>query len=103
MSSRSLGSDRLGPQPRVPLIGVPAVPDDQLLTFRQGLRDLGHVEGQTIRFEFKSAKGSGPMTGPGGIDDDVAFECSYHHFPPHVFKGWAEPVVPLRRPEIRRQ
>jgi putative tryptophan/tyrosine transport system substrate-binding protein len=25
--------------------------------FRQGLRDLGHVEGQNIRFEFRSAEG----------------------------------------------
>jgi hypothetical protein len=25
--------------------------------FRQGLRDLGYIEGQNIRFEFRSAEG----------------------------------------------
>lgn len=46
-----------GEPPKAPVVGVLAVPDDQLLPFRQELRDLGYVEGQTIRLEIRSAKG----------------------------------------------
>jgi len=45
----------------VPIIGVLATeagPDDPLLVvFRQGLRDLGYVEGKNLRLEFRTALG----------------------------------------------
>jgi putative ABC transport system substrate-binding protein len=49
-------------QPRkVPTIGVLVIgninPEQFWREFRQGLRDLGYVEGQNIRFEFRSAEG----------------------------------------------
>jgi ABC-type uncharacterized transport system substrate-binding protein len=48
-------------QPRVPTIGALVIgnisPEQFWREFRQGLRDLGYVEGQNIRFEFRSAKG----------------------------------------------
>jgi ABC-type uncharacterized transport system substrate-binding protein len=48
-------------QPRVPTIGALVIgnisPEEFWREFRQGLRDLGYVEGQNIRFEFRSAKG----------------------------------------------
>src|SRR5205085_12428606 len=34
-----------------------ADPEEFWRVFRQGLRDLGYVEGQNIRFEFRSAEG----------------------------------------------
>jgi len=48
---------------KVPLIGYVTVADDlsspspNLLAFRQGLRDLGYVEGKNIVIEFRSAEG----------------------------------------------
>lgn len=44
-------------QPKMPTVGVLVIPDGQLSAFRKGLRDLGHVEGQNIRLEIRSAKG----------------------------------------------
>ncbi len=44
-------------QPKVPVVGVLIVPDVERLAFRQGLRDLGYVEDQTIRLQIRSAKG----------------------------------------------
>lgn len=48
-------------QPKVPTIGALVVgntdPGEFWREFRQGLRDLGYVEGQNIRFEFRSAEG----------------------------------------------
>ena len=48
-------------QPKVPCIGVLALgnldPGLFLKEFREGLRDLGYVEGQSITFEFRSAAG----------------------------------------------
>ena len=48
-------------QPKVPTIGVLVIgnidPEPFWREFRQGLRDLGYVEGQNIRFEFRSAEG----------------------------------------------
>src|SRR6476661_9770522 len=48
-------------QPKVPTIGVLVIgnisPEEFWREFRQGLRDLGYVEGQNIRFEFRSAEG----------------------------------------------
>jgi putative ABC transport system substrate-binding protein len=46
---------------KVPLIGALVIgntdPAQFWRLFRQGLRDLGYVEGQNIRFEFRSAEG----------------------------------------------
>ncbi len=48
-------------QPKVPTIGALVIgnisPELFWREFRQGLRDLGYVEGQNIRFEFRSAEG----------------------------------------------
>jgi putative tryptophan/tyrosine transport system substrate-binding protein len=48
-------------RPKVPIIGALVIgninPDQFWREFRQGLRDLGYVEGQNIRFEFRSAEG----------------------------------------------
>src|ERR1700739_3619723 len=48
-------------QPKVPTIGTLVIvnisPEEFWREFRQGLRDLGYVEGQNIRFEFRSAEG----------------------------------------------
>jgi putative ABC transport system substrate-binding protein len=48
------------PLATIPRIGVlaPGSPDDgsrSIIAFRQGLRDLGYVEGQTIRLEYRYA------------------------------------------------
>ena len=51
----------LAQQPKVATIGVLIIgnisPEQYWREFRQGLRDLGYVEGQNIRFEFRSAEG----------------------------------------------
>src|SRR5436190_19319462 len=48
-------------QPKVPTIGALVIgnisPEEFWREFRRGLRDLGYVEGQNIRFEFRSAEG----------------------------------------------
>ncbi|MBX9823730.1 MAG: ABC transporter substrate-binding protein [Xanthobacteraceae bacterium] len=48
-------------QPKVPTIGALVIgnisPEEFWRVFRQGLRDLGYIEGQNIRFEFRSAQG----------------------------------------------
>jgi putative tryptophan/tyrosine transport system substrate-binding protein len=48
-------------QPVMPTIGALVIgntdPEEFWRVFRQGLRDLGYVEGQNIRFEFRSAEG----------------------------------------------
>src|SRR3982074_2127801 len=48
-------------QPKVPTIGALVIGNAEqkefCREFRQGLRDLGYVEGQNIRFEFRSAEG----------------------------------------------
>src|SRR6476646_9718056 len=48
-------------QPKVPTIVALVIgnisPEQFWREFRQGLRDLGYVEGQNIRFEFRSAEG----------------------------------------------
>ncbi|MGY8664212.1 ABC transporter substrate-binding protein [Bradyrhizobium sp. UFLA05-109] len=50
-----------GQQPKVPTIGALVIgnvsPEEFWREFRQGLRDLGYIEGQNIRFEFRSAEG----------------------------------------------
>ena len=48
-------------QPKVPTIGALVIgntdPEEFWREFRQGLRDLGYIDGQNIRFEFRSAEG----------------------------------------------
>src|SRR5262245_24776167 len=48
-------------QPKVPSIGALVIgnisPEEFWREFQQGLRDLGYIEGQNIRFEFRSAEG----------------------------------------------
>src|SRR5262245_63328298 len=46
-------------QPKIPRVGVvqAATPARGLEAFRQGLRELGYVEGQTIIMELRSAEG----------------------------------------------
>jgi putative tryptophan/tyrosine transport system substrate-binding protein len=48
-------------QPKVPTIGALVIgntdPAEFWREFRQGLHDLGYVEGQNVRFEFRSAEG----------------------------------------------
>jgi putative tryptophan/tyrosine transport system substrate-binding protein len=48
-------------QPKMPTVGALVIgninPEQFWREFRQGLRDLGYVEGQNIRFEFRSAEG----------------------------------------------
>jgi putative ABC transport system substrate-binding protein len=48
-------------QPKVPVIGALVIgntdPEEFWRVFRQGLRDLGYIERQNIRFEFRSAEG----------------------------------------------
>jgi putative ABC transport system substrate-binding protein len=47
--------------PKVPTIGALVIgnisPEKFWREFRQRLRDLGYIEGQNIRFEFRSAEG----------------------------------------------
>src|SRR5262245_42112298 len=48
-------------QPKAPTIGALVIgnisPEEFWREFRQGLRNLGYIEGQNIRFEFRSAEG----------------------------------------------
>src|SRR5262249_28197127 len=48
-------------RPKVPTIGALVIgninPEEFWREFRQGLRDLGYIEGQNVRFEFRSAEG----------------------------------------------
>src|ERR1700719_4237147 len=48
-------------QPKMPTVGALVIgnisPEEFWREFRQGLRDLGYIEGQNIRFEFRSAEG----------------------------------------------
>ena len=55
---------------KVPLIGALVIgntdPAQFWRLFRQALRDLGYVEGQNIRFEFRSAEGQADRLPNGG-------------------------------------
>src|ERR1700730_13228874 len=48
-------------QPKMPTVGALVIgninPEQFWRELRQGLRDVGYVEGQSIRFEFRSAEG----------------------------------------------
>jgi ABC-type uncharacterized transport system substrate-binding protein len=41
----------------VRMVGVPSTPAPNVEAFRQGLRDLGYVEGENIVIEFRYAEG----------------------------------------------
>ena len=40
------------------VVGVPSTPSSNVEAFRQGLRDLGYVEGKDIAIEFRYAEGN---------------------------------------------
>src|SRR5215471_13221338 len=70
-------------QPKIPRVGyvLSAVPTESLETFRQGLRELGYVEGKTIVLEIRRAEGRvEPMpelvTELGGLKVDVLVAAS---------------------------
>ena len=50
--------------PRVGLLRPGAPPDPYVEAFRQGLRDLGYVEGRTIALEYRWAEGSPARLAP---------------------------------------
>ena len=56
-----LGAARAQQPTKLPVVGALVIgnidPTEFWREFRQGLRDLGYVEGQNIRFEFRSAQG----------------------------------------------
>jgi putative tryptophan/tyrosine transport system substrate-binding protein len=55
-------------QPKMPTIGVlvTGVPGSEKFwrIFREALRELGYVEGQTVRFEFRSDGGQASRQAP---------------------------------------
>jgi len=52
------GAQQVGKSPRIGWLSAGAPPDPFLEGFRDGLRKLGYVEGQTIDFEIRHARGS---------------------------------------------
>ena len=46
-----------GKMPRIGILNLPPPPFPFFEMLRQGLRDLGYIEGQNIAFEFRSAEG----------------------------------------------
>src|SRR5262247_2147751 len=54
---QSVGAQQPKKIPRIGLLRPGSPPDPYVDAFRQGLRDLGYVEGQTIALEFRWAEG----------------------------------------------
>src|SRR5690242_16261176 len=54
----AIDAQQAGKSPRIGWLSAGAPPDPFLEGFRDGLRKLGYVEGQTIDFEIRHARGS---------------------------------------------
>jgi hypothetical protein len=50
-------AQQTGKMPRIGILHVPPPPSPFFEMLREGLRDLGYIEGQNIAFEFRSAEG----------------------------------------------
>ena len=57
-----------GKPPRIGWLSAGSQPDPFLEGFREGLRRLGYVEGQTIAFEIRHAQGSLEALGAGATE-----------------------------------
>ena len=57
-----------GKPPRIGWLSAGSQPDPLLEGFREGLRRLGYVEGQTIAFEIRHAQGSLEALGAGAVE-----------------------------------
>ena len=55
---RAVTGQQTGKPPRIGWLSAGAPPDPFLEGFREGLRKIGYVEGQTIDFEIRHARGS---------------------------------------------
>ena len=79
-------------QRKVPTIGVLAVqaPGSEQFwrMFREDLRELGYIEGQNIRFEFRSDKGRRPAARIGG--GPGAAQSRYHRDMVHAGRARRE-------------
>src|SRR3989338_10185725 len=53
----SIQAQQSGKVPRIGFLRIGSPPDPYVEAFRQGLRDLGYVEGQTITIEYRWAEG----------------------------------------------
>ena len=82
------------PATKVPQIGIlwPIADDPILEAFRQGLRDLGYVEGQNIVVEYCYAEGQDTLL------PELAAELVRLNVDVIVTWGWSPPALPGTRP-----
>ena len=84
-------------QPKVPRVGVLVVgspdPGPFWRLFREGLRDLGYIDGQTILFEFRSAGGKAGLL-PELAADLVRFKVD-------IIVTWQTPTVQAAKQATR--